>query len=73
MDWSFNSFNSDLDVSKPGINISFTTLPHDQHISTLILDGEEDLRYHDEDPSLVWRVDGPDTVHVRRVIPGVVG
>lgn len=50
----------------------FTTLPHDQHVSTLILDGEEDLWYHDENPPLVWWVDGPDAVHVGWVISRVV-
>lgn len=50
----------------------FTALPHDQHVSTLILDGEEDLWYHDENPPLVWWVNGPDTVHIGRVISRVV-
>lgn len=57
---------------KNQIKFLVTTLPHDQHVSALILDGEEDLWYHNENPPLVWWVDGPDTVHVGRVIPGVV-
>lgn len=50
----------------------FTTLPHDQHISTLILNREEDLWYYNEDPPLMWWVDGPDTVHIGGVISRVV-
>lgn len=52
---------------------TLTTLPHDQHIATLVLDRKEDLRNHDENPPLVRWVDGPHAVHVGRVIPGVVG
>lgn len=52
---------------------SCTALPHDQDISTLVLDGEEDLRNHDENPSLVRWVNGPHTVHVGWVVSRVVG
>lgn len=50
-----------------------TTLPHDQHVATLVLDGKEDLRNHDENPPLVRWVDCPHAVHIGWVIPRVVG
>lgn len=49
-----------------------TALPHDEHIPALVLNREEDLWHHDEDPPLVRGVDGPDTVHVGRIISRVV-
>lgn len=49
-----------------------TTLSHDQYVSTLVLNGQKDLWHHNENAPLVWRVDGPDTVHVGRIISGVV-
>lgn len=48
-------------------------LPHDQHISTLILRREEDLRNHNQNLAFVWRVDGPHTLHIGWVVSGIVG
>lgn len=50
-----------------------TTLPHDQDVPALILDGQEDLRDHDEDPALGGRRDVPHALRVGRVVAGVVG
>lgn len=50
-----------------------TALPHDQVVSTLILNGKVYLRNHYENSSLGWGVDGPGALNIGRVIPGVVG
>lgn len=57
----------------PGPWLGLTVLPHDQHISTLILRGQEDLGHHDEDLALGRGVDVPGALHVGRVVPGEVG
>lgn len=49
-----------------------TTLPHDQYVATLVLDGQEDLWHNNEDSPLGWRVDIPDAVHVGGIVTGVV-
>ena len=50
-----------------------TALPHDQDVPTLVLDGQEDLGDHDEDPALGGRRDVPHALGVGRVVAGVVG
>jgi hypothetical protein len=52
---------------------TLTALSHDQVVSTLILDGEEDLWDHDEDSALGRWVDGPGALDVGWVVPWVVG
>ena len=57
----------------PWLTELLTCFSHDQVVSTLVLDGEEDLRHHDQDPALGrWR-DGPVALDVGRVVPRVVG
>lgn len=51
---------------------TLTALPHDQIVPTLVFNGKEDLRYHDEDSALGGRGDGPDALDVGRVVAGVV-
>lgn len=53
--------------------VARTALPHDQDVAALILDGQEDLRDHDEDPALGGRRDVPHALRVGRVVAGVVG
>lgn len=50
-----------------------TALPHDQDVATLVLDGQEDLGDHDEDPALGGRRDVPHTLGIGWVVAGVVG
>ena len=50
-----------------------TAFPHHQIVSALVLDGQEDLGDHDEDPAFGRRVDGPGALHVGRVVSRVVG
>lgn len=50
-----------------------TVLPHDQHVSTLILRGQEDLRHHNQDLALAGGVDVPNALHISGVIAGIVG
>lgn len=52
---------------------TLTALSHDQVVSTLILNGEEDLWDHDEDSALRRWVDGPGALDVGWVVPWVVG
>lgn len=53
--------------------LAHTTLPHDQDVATLVLNGQEDLRDHDEDPALGgWR-DVPHALRIGRVVARVVG
>lgn len=49
-----------------------TVLPHHQHISALVLRGQEDLGHHNKDLTLAGRVDVPNALHICRVITGVV-
>lgn len=49
-----------------------TVLPHHQHISTVVLRREEDLWYDNEDFALAGGVNGPDAVHISRIISWVV-
>lgn len=49
-----------------------TVLPHHQDVATVVLGREEDLWHDDEDFALAGRVDGPDAVHVSRIISWVV-
>lgn len=50
-----------------------TALPHDQDITALVLDRQEDLRDHNEYPALGgWR-NVPHTLRVGWVVAGVVG
>lgn len=51
---------------------TLTALPHDQIVPTLVFNGKEYLRYHDEDSALGGRGDGPDALDVGRVVAGVV-
>ena len=50
-----------------------TTLAHDQDVAALVLDGQEDLGDHDEDPALGGRGDVPHALRIGRVVAGVVG
>ena len=50
-----------------------TALPHDQDVATPVLDGQEDLGDHDEDPALGGRREVPHALGIGRVVAGVVG
>lgn len=52
--------------------MTLTVLPHNQHISALVLGGQKDFRNYDEDLALAGRVDIPDALHIGGVIPRVV-
>lgn len=55
------------------IFLTLTVLPHDQHVTALVLRRKENLRHHDEDLPLAGRVDVPDALHVSGVVARVVG
>lgn len=62
-------------VSGPAapLPLARTALPHDQDIATLILNGQEDLGDHDEDPALGGRRDVPHALGIGGVVARVVG
>lgn len=60
-------------VRTPNYGGALTILPHNQHVSALVLRGQENLRHHDQDLALARRVDVPDALHIGGVIAGIVG
>ena len=54
-------------------NAAFTGLPHDERVVALVVGGDEDLRYDDENAPTALGRDAPRTLDVRRILARPVG